>query len=92
MSNYDRLIVAGQRAQSMNIDDDRRAADDEDDGLTFDDTSEFVRSVTYDPSAVKKEPEETAVTRRTSPPTASHDVTVRREQNLHRSRCVPSHK
>lgn len=58
----------------MNVDDDQRAANDEDDGLTFDDTSEFVRSITYDPSAHKKEPEEAAVTRHTSPPTATHDV------------------
>jgi len=60
----------------MNVDDGQTTANGEADGLTFDDTSEFVRSITYDPSAVKKEPEETPVARRTSPPTANHDVTM----------------
>ena len=74
MSDGDCSIVAEQRAQSMNVDDGQTAANDEDDALTFDDTSEFVRSITYDPSAAKKEPEETTVTRRASPPTANPDV------------------
>ena len=52
----------------MNIDEVQTAIEDGDNGLTFDDTSEFIRSIAYDPSAVKKEPDETAVTRRTSPP------------------------
>ena len=58
----------------MNVDDTKTAANDEDDGLTFDDTSEFVRSITYDPSAVKKEPEETAAPRRISPPITSQNM------------------
>jgi U4/U6.U5 tri-snRNP-associated protein 1 len=58
----------------MNVDDDQRAVNDEDDVLTFDDTSEFVRSILYDPSAPTKEPEETAVKHRPSPPTTGHDV------------------
>ena len=58
----------------MNIDRGQTANNDEDDYLTFDDTSEFVRSITYDPSAAKKEPEEATATRRTSPPTAHRDV------------------
>jgi hypothetical protein len=74
LSDRDCFIVAEQRAQSMNVDDGQTAANDEDDGLTFDDTSEFVRSITYDPSTAKKEPEETTVTRRASPPTANPDV------------------
>ena len=74
MSNRNRLAVAEQRAQSMNVDDGRTAANDEDNRLTFDDTSEFVRSITYDPSAAKKEPEEATATRRTSPPTTNRDV------------------
>ena len=37
--------------------------DDEDGGLTIDDTSEFVRAITYDPNAVKKEPVEPTVKR-----------------------------
>ena len=58
----------------MNVDDGQTAANDEDDRLTFDDTSEFVRSITYDPSAVKKERVEAAATRRTSLPPANRDV------------------
>jgi len=60
----------------MNVDDGQTAANDEDDRLTFDDTSEFVRSITYDPSAVKKEPEEATGTRRTLPPTTNRDVNM----------------
>ena len=56
----------------MNVDDDQTAANDEDDGLTFDDTSEFVRSITYGSSAVK-EPVESTVTRHASPST-NHDA------------------
>ncbi|KAA1467523.1 SART-1-domain-containing protein [Dentipellis sp. KUC8613] len=37
----------------INVDDDER--DGESSGLVFDDTSEFVRAITYDPVAVKKE-------------------------------------
>lgn len=55
----------------MNVDDIQTAVNDEDDGLTFDDTSEFVRSITYGASAVKKEPGEIAAPHRTSPPTTS---------------------
>lgn len=72
-SNCDHSTVTEQRAQSMNVDDGQTVAN-EDDGLTFDDTSEFVRSITYDPSAVKKEPEEATVTRRASPLTARPDI------------------
>ena len=58
----------------MNVDDGQAAANGgDDDSLTFDDTSEFVRSIAYDPSAVKKA-EETTVTRRASPPTANIDT------------------
>jgi U4/U6.U5 tri-snRNP-associated protein 1 len=55
----------------MTVDDVQTTVNDEGDGLTFDDTSEFVRSIAYNPSALKKEPEETAVARRTSPPTTN---------------------
>ena len=44
--------------------------------LTFDDVSEFVRSIAYDLSAIKKESEETAVTCRISPPAPNCDVNV----------------
>ena len=57
----------------MNVDDDQTAVNDEE-GLTFDDTSEFVRSIAYDPSTIKKESEESVVTRPTSPPITNHDV------------------
>ena len=58
----------------MHVDDGQGIANGDDDGLTFDDTSEFVRSITYDPSAAKKGPEENPATRRASPPTTNHDV------------------
>ena len=74
MSNRDSLIVAEQRAQSMNVDNDHTAANGEDDGLTFDDTSEFACSITYGSSAFKKDPEETSVTCHASPPTGSHEA------------------
>lgn len=41
--------------------------DDEDGGLTIDDTSEFVRAITYDPTAVKKEFVEASVKPEASP-------------------------
>ncbi|PCH42395.1 SART-1 protein [Wolfiporia cocos MD-104 SS10] len=51
--------VAEERIKSeapgvINVDGD--ADGDADSGLTFDDTSEFVRAITYDPVQVKKEP------------------------------------
>ena len=59
--------VAEQRAQSESkevimVED----GDDEDGGLTIDDTSEFVRAIIYDPNAVKKEPVEPTVKREVS--------------------------
>ncbi|KZT20148.1 SART-1 protein [Neolentinus lepideus HHB14362 ss-1] len=39
----------------INVEDDGEA--DEDGGLTIDDTSEFVRSITFDPNAIRKERE-----------------------------------
>ncbi|TFK84613.1 SART-1 protein [Polyporus arcularius HHB13444] len=57
--------IAEQRAKSeardaiMVEDDD----DGEGGGLTIDDTSEFVRAITYDPTAVKKEPAEPSLNR-----------------------------
>lgn len=58
----------------MDVDDVQAPVNNQDDGLTFDDTSEFVRSIAYGPSAFKKEFEETAATRRTSPPTTGRGV------------------
>ena len=45
------------------VDDDE---DGEGGGLTIDDTSEFVRAITYDPTAVKKEPAESSLRREPS--------------------------
>lgn len=64
-----------QRQQSedaIKVDEDEDAGVDVN-GLTFDDTSEFVRSITYDPNAVKKEVEETHVST-TRQPSAVPDV------------------
>ncbi|EJF64961.1 SART-1 protein [Dichomitus squalens LYAD-421 SS1] len=60
--------IAEQRAQSearevIVVGDED---DDEDGGLTIDDTSEFVRAITYDPTAVKKERVEPSVKREAS--------------------------
>lgn len=45
--------VAANGHDVINVDDDDNV---DSGGLTFDDTSEFVRAITYDPVAVKKEP------------------------------------
>ena len=63
------IAVAAQRAQSeakevIVVGD---GDDDEDGGLTIDDTSEFVRAITYDPTAVKREPVEAPVKPEASP-------------------------
>ncbi|KAI0707364.1 SART-1 protein [Earliella scabrosa] len=77
--------IAEQRAKSetkdvIMVDDDE---DGEGGGLTIDDTSEFVRAITYDPTAVKKEPIESSLRRQPSressrqpsaPPRRQHDV------------------
>ena len=61
-------LVAAQRAKSESK--DAIVVEDEDDGadggLTIDDTSEFVRAITYDPAALKKEPAEATLKRETS--------------------------
>ncbi|TCD69343.1 hypothetical protein EIP91_007899 [Steccherinum ochraceum] len=58
--------IAEEREQAMatdgpeviKIEDDDDLPEAGEGGLTFDDTSEFVRTITYDPVAVKKEPVE----------------------------------
>lgn len=56
------IVVAEERERSVttNGHDVIKVEDDDEDasgtGLTFDDTSEFVRAITYDPVAIKKEP------------------------------------
>ena len=61
------VVVAEQRAKSeardvIMVEDDEA----EDGGLTIDDTSEFVRAITFDPTAVKKEPVEAPLNRAAS--------------------------
>lgn len=72
-------LVAEERAKSegpaqevIKIEDD----DDGEGGLTFDDTSEFVRAITYDPVAVKKEPPREAAVPRETPKPRSPPVDV----------------
>ena len=58
-------IVAEEREQAMVTDGPEVIKVEDEDGeggLEFDDTSEFVRAITYDPIAVKKEPTETRAT------------------------------
>lgn len=57
-------------AEVIKIEDDEDTPEGGEGGLTFDDTSEFVRAITYDPVAVKREPVEaptTAVVRPSEP-------------------------
>ncbi|KAH9945190.1 SART-1 protein [Epithele typhae] len=76
--------IAEQRAQSeakeaIMVEDDEAA----DGGLTIDDTSEFVRAITYDPTAVKKEPVETSVAasrQPSTPPTATKSEDVEMDE------------
>lgn len=67
-------IVAEQRQQSEDAIkvEEADGAEVDANGLTFDDTSEFVRSITYDPNAVKKEPVEPRVA--TKQPSEAPDV------------------
>ncbi|OAX39563.1 SART-1-domain-containing protein [Rhizopogon vinicolor AM-OR11-026] len=56
------------REQSNHVDDIMKIDDTEDgdaNGLTFDDTSEFVRAISYNPAAVKVEPAEAVESTRT---------------------------
>ena len=61
------VVVAEQRAKSEARDVIMVEDDEADDGgLTIDDTSEFVRAITFDPTAVKKEPVEAPLNRAAS--------------------------
>ncbi|EGN99241.1 hypothetical protein SERLA73DRAFT_108641 [Serpula lacrymans var. lacrymans S7.3] len=73
--------VADQRAReaSINADDIIKIEDGDEEtggaGLTFDDTSEFVRAISYNPNAIKAEPvEPTAVKASPKPRSESRDV------------------
>ena len=52
------ILVAAEREKSAPVNGDVIEIKDEEEegGLVFDDTSEFVRAITYDPGAVKQEP------------------------------------
>jgi U4/U6.U5 tri-snRNP-associated protein 1 len=71
--SYECFIVASERVQSQvgeaphatKLEDGQETNEG---GITFDDTSEFVRSITYDPTAlIKSEPRETNVAAKTGP-------------------------
>lgn len=68
--------VAEERAKSQGPRDVIEIEDDGDGGLTFDDTTEFVRAITYDPVVIKKETvvEESMPSASTKPRSASVDV------------------
>ncbi|KZT73696.1 SART-1 protein [Daedalea quercina L-15889] len=70
----ERTKSEGPATEIIKIEDD----DDGEGGLTFDDTSEFVRAITYDPVAVKKEsPPEAPVSREAlKPRSPSADVNM----------------
>ena len=82
--------VAEERARSRTpgefeaIDVDEVAEAEDEGGLTFDDTSEFVRAISYNPNTVKKEPKEERIVpvvpkvepRETSVPANGEDVAM----------------
>ncbi|KAH8099921.1 SART-1 protein [Cristinia sonorae] len=73
--------MAVDRAEVIKIEDDD-SPDGGEGGLTFDDTSEFVRAITYDPIAVKKEPAEVHATARTSKqPSEPRDIQMNADED-----------
>lgn len=73
---------ANQANQIIKIDDDDPTTDGQG-GLTFDDTSEFVRAISYNPAAVKAEPAEPSVERAPSKqPSGSRDVSMDRGEAM----------
>ncbi|KAH9917845.1 SART-1 protein [Fomitopsis serialis] len=73
----ERAKSEGPAAEVIKIEDDDN---DDEGGLTFDDTSEFVRAITYDPVAVKKEPPAEAPLPRQTPKPRSPSADVRMEE------------
>jgi U4/U6.U5 tri-snRNP-associated protein 1 len=87
---YFKLPVAEERAREeaaqadevIKIDDDESIAEGQG-GLTFDDTSEFVRAISYNPAAVKAEQVGPSMTRaRSKQPSASRDVSIDRGEAM----------
>ena len=81
------FIVTAERARSTPANGDAIKVDDdvEEGGLVFDDTSEFVRAITYDPTAVKQEPPaEPPLSRARSqqPPESPKDVEMKGEDEV----------
>ncbi|KAF9030981.1 SART-1 protein [Hymenopellis radicata] len=64
-----------EESSAMQIEDDG-AVPEEADGLTFDDTSEFIRTVGNNPVVVKKEPKKEDLTAPTSRRSPSRDVSI----------------
>jgi U4/U6.U5 tri-snRNP-associated protein 1 len=90
LSSHSILIVAEERARAeaalaneiIKIEDDEPTAEGQG-GLTFDDTSEFVRAISYNPIAVKAEPIAPPVARvRSKQPSASRDVSMDRGEAM----------
>jgi U4/U6.U5 tri-snRNP-associated protein 1 len=90
LSSHYILTVAVERALAeaalsndiIKIEDDEPMAEGQG-GLTFDDTSEFVRAISYNPAAVKAEPIEPSVARVSSKqPSVSGDVSTDRGEAM----------
>lgn len=74
------LQEAAQANEIIKVEDDEPTGEGQG-GLTFDDTSEFVRAISYNPAAVKVEPAEVSVAPAPSKqPSASRDMSVDREE------------
>ncbi|GJE88648.1 SART-1 domain-containing protein [Phanerochaete sordida] len=81
--------IAAEREKSTPANGDAIKVEEEEDdsGLVFDDTSEFVRAITYDPVAVKQEPKAEpsvararSVSRQPSQPPQDQDVEMQDEE------------
>jgi U4/U6.U5 tri-snRNP-associated protein 1 len=77
------ILVTDERAREQAAANNPIKVDEDDetgrnvDGITFDDTSEFVRAITYNPVAVKPEPAEPSSTRGPSKqPSPTRDVSM----------------
>jgi U4/U6.U5 tri-snRNP-associated protein 1 len=90
LSSYSTLTVAEERALAeaalsddiIKIEDHEPMAEGQG-GLTFDDTSEFVRAISYNPAAVKSEPIEPSVARASSKqPSVSRDMSTDRGEAM----------
>lgn len=76
-------LVAEERAKSEGPHEVIKIEDDDNDGeggLTFDDTSEFVRAITYDPIPVKKEPPREAALPRETPKPRSPSADIEMQE------------